>query len=137
MSLLPLDAHHLVNRISDVEDLKVLPELIGFDLSEVEQILNDEIHELSGVLLNYSAFIQRFKDVHAAFVGVRVLYFRIKLLELLLQLVVHRRFLNILGNYWVERVSKLMRNARINKRGELILNFVLFIKDVICDVDNL
>jgi hypothetical protein len=84
MSLLPLDAHHLVNRISDVEDLKVLPELIGFDLSEVEQILNDEIHELSGVLLNYSAFIQRFKDVHAAFVGVRVLYFRIKLLELLL-----------------------------------------------------
>jgi hypothetical protein len=99
MSLLPLDAHHLVNRISDVEDLKVLPELIGFDLSEVEQILNDEIHELSGVLLNYSAFIQRFKDVHAAFVGVRVLYFRIKLLELLLQLVVHRRFLNILGNY--------------------------------------
>lgn len=57
LGLLPLDTHDLLNRLSDVENLVIVSKLITLDLSEVKHVLDDEIHELSRVLLNFLAFI--------------------------------------------------------------------------------
>ena len=44
VSFLPLYAHHFLNSFFNVKVLEVMPEFIAFDLWEVQQVLNDEIH---------------------------------------------------------------------------------------------
>lgn len=62
LGLLSLDAHHLLNRLSDVKHLEVVSKLVTLDLGKVEHILNDEVHQLSGVLLDFLALIELFED---------------------------------------------------------------------------
>ena len=54
-SLLPLDAHHFLNSVFDVEHEVVLSEFVCFNLSEIKQVLDDEVHQLCRVLLNLFA----------------------------------------------------------------------------------
>ena len=46
LCLLPLDAHHFVYTLPDVEALEILSELIGFDLGIIEEILHHETHNI-------------------------------------------------------------------------------------------
>ena len=53
---LSLDAHYFLYRVYYIKIGYVLPELAGFDLSEIEQVLNDEAHDAGGVFLDFEAF---------------------------------------------------------------------------------
>ena len=55
-SFLPLDAHHFLNSVFDVEHKVVFSEFVSFNLSEIKQVLDDEVHQLCRVLLNLFAF---------------------------------------------------------------------------------
>jgi hypothetical protein len=46
MSLLPLDAHHFLYTLSNVELLEDLPELVRLYLSVVEHILDNKAHHV-------------------------------------------------------------------------------------------
>ena len=52
LGLLPLDAHHLLNCVSDIELFKVLPKFAPFYLGEIQDVLDYKVHELSCVLLD-------------------------------------------------------------------------------------
>ena len=67
LGLLPLDAHHLLDGLSDVEHLVVVSELVALDLGKVQHILDYEVHQLSRVLLDDPAVIQLLKDLNALF----------------------------------------------------------------------
>lgn len=61
------DAHHFFDAVSDIEFFEVVSKFIAFNLSEVEHVLNYEVHQLSWVLLNYLAFVKFLKDWDAPF----------------------------------------------------------------------
>ena len=52
-SFVSLNGHDLFNRIKDIECLIILPELAGVNLSEIQQILNQETHDSWWRLLNF------------------------------------------------------------------------------------
>ena len=52
-SFLPLNAHDFLNSLPYVENRVVLPKFIAFDLCKVKHVLDDEIHNLSRVLLHF------------------------------------------------------------------------------------
>ena len=72
-SFLPLDAHHFLNGVFDVEHKVVLSELVSFNLSEVKQVLDNEVHQLGGVLLDLFALCKLIQDPQAVFEVVRLL----------------------------------------------------------------
>ena len=47
----------LLDTFLDVELADVLPEFVGFDLSEIQQVLHQEGHHLSGRLVDLEAFV--------------------------------------------------------------------------------
>ena len=65
LSLLALSAHHFLNCIPYVEGLNILPELAGFNLGEIQEVLNHVIHEHGRVLLNRFTLLQLLDDRHA------------------------------------------------------------------------
>ena len=72
-SLLPLAAHHFLNSVFDVEHKVVLSEFVSFNLSEVKQVLDNEVHQLGGVLLDLFALCKLIQDPQAVFEVVRLL----------------------------------------------------------------
>ena len=63
LGFLPLDAHHFLNGVFDVEHKVILPEFVSFDLCEIKEVLDDEIHKLCRVLLNLLALCKVIQDL--------------------------------------------------------------------------
>ena len=70
---LSLYTHDLLNGVFDVEHKVVLSELVSFNLSEVKQVLDNEVHQLRGVLLDLFALCKLIQDPQAVFEVVRLL----------------------------------------------------------------
>ena len=47
LRILFLDGHHLLNGVPNVKLLVVWPEIVAFDLSIVDRVLDDVVHQLS------------------------------------------------------------------------------------------
>ena len=53
-----LHAHHFIHSFDDVESSKVLPEFTSFDLGVIKEVLDNELHKLSRVLLGLTALVK-------------------------------------------------------------------------------
>ena len=62
---LPLNAHDLLDSISDIYLFEVLFELTSFDCSVVNTILDNVVHQLSRNLLDFLSINQFFQDLQA------------------------------------------------------------------------
>ena len=55
---LHLHAHHFIDCFNDIESSVVLPEFTSFDLGVIEEVLDNELHKLSRILLGLAALIE-------------------------------------------------------------------------------
>lgn len=113
--LLSLNAHYFLNGFPDIKKFKIVSEFITLDLSEVEHVLYNKIHQGSRILLDFFAFIKFFQNLNTLFKGLRLSQFWIKLVETLQHLHVESLFFYILCHYGIQRITELVRDTSVNQ----------------------
>jgi len=115
----------------------------GFNLGIVQEILDEELHNLNGRVLDLPAFLQLnddglqfFQKLEFAIVklGVFVGSESDILNHNLLHLLIQRFLLDILGIYRVEGVAQFVRNTGVDELQELVLILELVLQHVVAHV---
>ena len=114
-----------------------MPKIVRFDLRVVQKVLNEEIHKICRVLLYFLALIKLI-DNFKALVKTWIVFIALhQLIEYNRQLLVKSWFLNILGDDWVQGVSKLVGNTSVYQSLKLVPGLYLHEHYVVCHIYDL
>ena len=125
-----LNLHHFLYCFADVELLEVLSEWVWIYLGIIKQVLNDILDKIRWWLLDTEVKEQVFK-YHLSIFN----HCLFSLLQYQPQRLIKTLLLFIYGNYWIKRVSQLVRNCSIDQ-GQQIIQWLLLFVHYLCRYIN-
>lgn len=110
-----LDAHDFLNCLANVKCGNAWSELTSLDLGVIKEVLNDKSHELSWAVLDVTPVFQLSNDIFNFGFGLSTQQVGKLFFDHFSESVQQVPLLHVLGNYRVERVSQLVRDAGIDQ----------------------
>mgnify|MGYP006102124241 CR=1 FL=1 len=121
-----MQTHNFLNHLPYVELLDVFAKLASFDLSKIEEILDEKAHHGRWSFLDFLALLE--------FLNYFVYLWKTEavrnlILSNLNDLFVKGLFLNVDGTNGVQRISELVGDAGIDHGQQVVLDFLLVAQD--------